>query len=71
MPRKRPPSRVFFPWERRRGLLGRLGRARTRVVLVTALTGWLLVAMGCLLLAVWCLLPAFIGVLYTSRRDVN
>ena len=32
MARKRQ-SRVFFPWERKRGLLGFVGRARARLVL--------------------------------------
>jgi general secretion pathway protein G len=31
MKRRRPAS-VFFPWERRRGLFGVIGRARVRVV---------------------------------------
>lgn len=30
---RRIPSRVFFPWEKKRGLLGLVGRARTRLVL--------------------------------------
>ena len=30
--RSHRPSRVFFPWERRRGLFGVLGRARVRLV---------------------------------------
>lgn len=30
---RRRESRVFFPWERRRGLFGVLGRARVRLVL--------------------------------------
>jgi general secretion pathway protein G len=29
---KRRPSKVFFPWERRRGLFGIIGRARVRIV---------------------------------------
>lgn len=29
----RPSQRVFFPWERRRGLWGAIGRARARFVL--------------------------------------
>lgn len=33
MKRRRRPSRVFFPWERRRGLFGVIGRARMRIVL--------------------------------------
>lgn len=31
------PSRVFFPWERRRGVFGLLGRARVRLVVAGAL----------------------------------
>jgi general secretion pathway protein G len=31
---RRFESRVFFPWERKRGLLGFVGRARARIVLV-------------------------------------
>lgn len=30
---KRSASRVFFPWERKRGLFGVLSRARTRLIL--------------------------------------
>jgi len=30
-------SKVFFPWERRRGIFGVLGRARVRVVIVAVL----------------------------------
>lgn len=33
----RLPTRVFFPWERKRGLLGLLGRARARLVMWTIL----------------------------------
>jgi general secretion pathway protein G len=29
---KRPSGKVFFPWERRRGVLGILGRARVRII---------------------------------------
>jgi general secretion pathway protein G len=37
MLRRRPEShRVFFPWERKRGALGILGRARTRLVVGAA-----------------------------------
>lgn len=36
--KRRQASRVFFPWERRRGLLGLLGRARVRLVLSLGLT---------------------------------
>ncbi|MCL2725216.1 MAG: type II secretion system protein GspG [Polyangiaceae bacterium] len=32
---RRQPSKVFFPWERRRGLFGVLGRARVRLVVLT------------------------------------
>lgn len=43
--RSRGESKVFFPWERRRGLLGLLGRARVRlvaaVVVVVALIVWI------------------------------
>ena len=35
--KRRGESRVFFPWERRRGLFGALGRARVRLVLAVAL----------------------------------
>src|SRR6476469_9636611 len=31
---RRSDSRVFFPWERQRGILGALGRARAKLVLV-------------------------------------
>src|SRR5688572_13032932 len=31
---RRATSKVFFPWERRRGLFGVLGRARVRLVVV-------------------------------------
>lgn len=34
---RRRESKVFFPWERRRGLFGVLGRARVRLVLAVAL----------------------------------
>ncbi len=33
MLRRRSESRVFFPWERKRGPLGVLGRARARLVI--------------------------------------
>ena len=33
MARRRPASRVFFPWERKTGPLGLLGRTRGRIVL--------------------------------------
>jgi general secretion pathway protein G len=32
MTRRRSDARVFFPWERRRGLFGALGRTRLRLV---------------------------------------
>jgi general secretion pathway protein G len=35
--RRRPEPRVFFPWERRRGLFGALGRTRVRLVLGASL----------------------------------
>ena len=40
MSRRRPESRVFFPWERKRGTFGIVGRTRVRIVLgvVFALT---------------------------------
>ena len=38
------PTKVFFPWERRRGVFGILGRARVRVVALALLA---------LLLIVW------------------
>jgi general secretion pathway protein G len=34
----RRESRVFFPWERRRGLFGVLGRARVRLVAAVVVT---------------------------------
>ncbi len=34
---RKNPSRVFFPWEKKRGLLGLASRARTRLVLGIAL----------------------------------
>ena len=41
----RSDRKVFFPWERRRGLFGVLGRARVRLVLgvvaVVALIAWI------------------------------
>jgi general secretion pathway protein G len=41
----RRESRVFFPWERRRGLFGALGRARVRLVagavVVVVLVVWI------------------------------
>jgi general secretion pathway protein G len=40
--RRRRDPRVFFPWERRRGLLGLLGRARIRLVLFGSLAATLL-----------------------------
>ncbi len=44
MPRRRAESRVFLPWERRRGALGVVGRARAKLVLAAALG--LLLLMG-------------------------
>jgi general secretion pathway protein G len=45
MLRRRTESRrVFFPWEKRRGALGFLGRARTRLTIVAALILFLVVA---------------------------
>jgi general secretion pathway protein G len=42
---KRAAGKVFFPWERRRGVLGVLGRARVRIVasviLVLAIVVWI------------------------------
>jgi general secretion pathway protein G len=35
---RRFESRVFFPWERKRGLLGFVGRARVRIVLFAIAT---------------------------------
>jgi general secretion pathway protein G len=38
MLRRSPESRrVFFPWEKKRGALGVLGRARTRLIVLAAL----------------------------------
>src|SRR4051794_19137222 len=43
--KRRRQSLVFFPWERRRGVFGAIGRARSRVVLgiaiVVALVVWI------------------------------
>jgi general secretion pathway protein G len=43
--RRRGESKVFFPWERRRGALGVLGRARVKLVLaafaVVVLVVWI------------------------------
>ena len=33
--RRKSDSKVFFPWEKKRGLFGLVGRARTRLVLGT------------------------------------
>jgi general secretion pathway protein G len=41
---RRSASRVFFPWERKRGLFGVLGRARVRIVLGALLVLFLIVA---------------------------
>jgi len=42
---KRRDSKVFFPWERRRGLFGVIGRARVRIIggalAVIVLLGWM------------------------------
>ncbi len=37
MARRSSRARVFFPWERRRGIFGALGRARARIVVAVAL----------------------------------
>ncbi len=42
--RRNEPQRVFFPWERRRGVLGALGRARLKLGLALAVLG--LLALG-------------------------
>lgn len=43
--KRRRPSKVFFPWERRRGLFGAIGRARSRVILgiltVVVVVAWI------------------------------
>jgi general secretion pathway protein G len=41
MARRRTEPRVFFPWEKRRGVFGALGRARARLVVVVVLLGLL------------------------------
>ena len=38
MARKTSRARVFFPWERKRGIFGLLGRTRARLVLGVVLT---------------------------------
>src|SRR5436305_1434765 len=44
---RRSQRRVFFPWEKKRGLLGLVGRARTRIVLaVSAVVALILVVHG-------------------------
>ena len=44
---RRSQRRVFFPWERKRGLLGLVGRARTRIVIgVVAVVTLILVVHG-------------------------
>jgi general secretion pathway protein G len=35
--KRKQTSKVFFPWERRRGLFGVIGRARLRIVVAVAL----------------------------------
>lgn len=35
--KRRRASKVFFPWERRRGLFGAIGRARVRIAIGVAL----------------------------------
>ncbi len=46
MLRRRTEShRVFFPWERKRGALGILGRARTRLIVAAALVLFCVVAL--------------------------
>ena len=42
--RSHRPSRVFFPWERRRGVFGILGRARVRLVVAGVVVLVLIVA---------------------------
>jgi general secretion pathway protein G len=37
MPRRTADPRVFFPWEKRRGVFGALGRARARIVTLVVL----------------------------------
>jgi general secretion pathway protein G len=37
MARQRTDPRVFFPWEKRRGVFGTIGRARARLVVFAAL----------------------------------
>lgn len=41
--KRRRTSKVFFPWERRRGLFGLIGRARVRVALGVVLAGLVVV----------------------------
>ncbi len=45
MARRRAPSRVFFPWERRRGVFGQLGRARAGIVVVVVAAVTILVVL--------------------------
>jgi general secretion pathway protein G len=40
--KRRRASKVFFPWERRRGLFGVLGRARVRLVAAALVLGALI-----------------------------
>lgn len=42
-PLRRSEPRVFFPWEKRRGLFGAIGRTRARMVALLVLTVALLV----------------------------
>ena len=44
MARRSSRARVFFPWERRRGIFGALGRARARIVVAIALIVLFIVA---------------------------
>jgi general secretion pathway protein G len=45
MPKRRMSSRVFFPWERKEGVLGRLGRTRARMLLSVAAVLFFLVVL--------------------------
>jgi hypothetical protein len=42
-PLRRSEPRVFFPWEKRRGVFGAIGRTRARMVALLVLTVALLV----------------------------
>lgn len=46
MRKRRPEQRIFFPWERRGGLLRRLGFHRMRPVLLAALVVGVVVLIG-------------------------